>query len=794
MFFMSCVVSQLTYTLGGSIFKGGNGSMMIEAVPFFHILVNIIQNEVGDDPAAIVSTTIFSFAFSSILTGLVFLALGAFKLGSLIGYFPRHILVGCIGGVGVFLIETALEVSLGLKEEGFEYNLTTLKLFFADGHAIALWTIPVVLAITLRMITHRFTHQLIFPTYFFLIPCVFYIVIAIGGWPIAHLRETGWVFDVGQQSQPWYTFYTLFDLGKFSWPAFWACVPTQLALVFFGILHVPLNVPALGVSLQEDNVQLDRELIAHGVSNLAAGAVGTVPNYLCYVNTVLFYRVGGGSRLSGIMLAMATAVIMFVGPSIIGYLPVCVVGALIFVLGFDLVKEAVWDTRYRVNKMEYFTIWVITIGMTLFDFVLGLLIGIVLASLFFVIQNSRRRPIRAIFNGSSATSTVRRPQSQRTFIQAVGLQTLVIKLQGFMFFGTITKVEDEIRNLLEVAAWEQNPIRFLIIDFALVVGLDFSSAEAFVRVQRLMSKKDVLLIFCGAKPDGRVGTALRAVDLWADEEGECVEVFDTLNSALEWTENAYLTAFYVSNAERAQQQQQQQQQQAQIDFPKVKRTPFNMSQALHNSPRRTFLTKAGDSSLDLTSLSRVPSEQNITSKISLEQPFPTLLQTFAPYSEEDPAFFAEVAPYFEFHPVETGDVIWRQDDLPDGLFLIESGSLRATYHYEDHTEFVHETMVAGTVAGELTMLSGSKRNATVVAEQDSKLWKLTTERLEKLEQDKPTVERRFVKMMLKGEPRRICLRELCGRSLTPLLTFPSSFIVAAEEVDVISSHLIAALS
>ncbi len=32
------------------------------------------------------------------------------------------------------------------------------------------------------------------------------------------------------------------------------------------------------------------------------------------------YRVGGGSRLSGLMLAGATAVIMFVGPSVIGFL------------------------------------------------------------------------------------------------------------------------------------------------------------------------------------------------------------------------------------------------------------------------------------------------------------------------------------------------------------------------------------------------------------------------------------------------------------------------------------------
>jgi SulP family sulfate permease len=39
------------------------------------------------------------------------------------------------------------------------------------------------------------------------------------------------------------------------------------------------------------------------------------------------------------MLAAATAGVMFAGPSVIGFLPVMVVAALIFVLGIDLVKE-----------------------------------------------------------------------------------------------------------------------------------------------------------------------------------------------------------------------------------------------------------------------------------------------------------------------------------------------------------------------------------------------------------------------------------------------------------------------
>jgi len=56
-----------------------------------------------------------------------------------------------------------------------------------------------------------------------------------------------------------------------------------------------------------------------------------------------------------------------------------VVGALIFVLGIDLVKEALWDTRHRVSRAEYITIASIMVAMTVWDFVIGVLFGIVVS-------------------------------------------------------------------------------------------------------------------------------------------------------------------------------------------------------------------------------------------------------------------------------------------------------------------------------------------------------------------------------------------------------------------------------
>lgn len=101
MFYISTIISQLVFSGGGSIFKGAVGSEMIEVVPFMHKMAFTILNRVGDDdPKSVLATTVLAFAASSVLTGIVFFLMGACRLGSLIGFFPRHILIGCIGGVG----------------------------------------------------------------------------------------------------------------------------------------------------------------------------------------------------------------------------------------------------------------------------------------------------------------------------------------------------------------------------------------------------------------------------------------------------------------------------------------------------------------------------------------------------------------------------------------------------------------------------------------------------------------------------------------------------------------------
>lgn len=130
----------------------------------------------------------------------------------------------------------------------------------------------------------------------------------------------------------------------------------MFALTFFSLLHVPINVPALAQSTGEDNADLNHELKLHGYSNFLSGCAGSIQNYLVYANTLFFIRSGGNSRLAGFMLAALTAGILVMGPKMIGFIPVMMVGSLIFVLGFELMSDALIAPRRKLKLLEYLTV------------------------------------------------------------------------------------------------------------------------------------------------------------------------------------------------------------------------------------------------------------------------------------------------------------------------------------------------------------------------------------------------------------------------------------------------------
>lgn len=79
---------------------------------------------------------------------------------------------------------------------------------------------------------------------------------------------------------------------------------------------------------------------------------------------------------------------------------------------------------------------------------------------------------------------------------------------------------------------------------------------------------------------------------------------------------------------------------------------------------------------------------------------------------------------------QAGAPVVRQDDEGTSLFIIKEGILNVTIHSEEGDEVAVGKLIPGTFFGEMSLLTGAARSATVTPEVDSLLFEITKSQLE----------------------------------------------------------------
>lgn len=378
--------------------------------------------------------------------------------------------------------------------------------------------------------------------------------------------------------------------------------------------------------------------------------------------------------------------------------------------------------------------------MGIYDFVVGIGVGILLAFISMIFQTSRVSAVRAHYSGEIVGSTVRRNTSQHHFLQQVGRQIYIIKLAGYLFFGTIVSVEDKIRELITDEAFSKRPIKYLVLDLWQVTGLDYSAGEAFNTITRLLDGRGIILVLSGVDAESELGRNIRAVGLGGD--GIDVMLLPDLNSALEGCENDLLKTFYASQemvrmAARTAPTPT-------LDVRGVSNKvlpPSPAADMLGTSPRRSHLHEAAQKSweeMDHLHLSRWQ---------SFREPLRLMMQIFQDLSQKNEDFWFRAVPYFMRQEHPQGQVLFRRGEPATGFYLVESGILRAEYDLPQG--WLSESIVAGTTCGELPFFSETDRTATAVVEQACVVWLMNREGWERLQREEPEVARELLRISLK---------------------------------------------
>lgn len=545
MFLFSTIICQVVMTTN-SEFPCAVGMMMVENIPFMHTIANTVLASQGTGIESF-STILVVFALCSLICGLVFYALGAYELGNIVHYFPRHVIVGCIGGVGVFVTQTGFEVSCN---QTWLWSWQSARTF-TDLNCLPLWCTSCLFVLCLRICLAKCKAPMLPPLYFVAIPPMFYLIMVLMGFSRTHLINQGWFFESAEHAR-WDLQWSLIQFKYVDWSVAFKLTPTIIAMTIFSLMHVPINIPSLSMSTKV-NSNMNSELKAHGLSNIIAGCCGGSQNYLCYSNSLLYFKCKGGGKLSGYLLAAITGVFFVFGPSIISFVPRCMAGCLLIHVGIDLFAEAIFDSYGAFDIVEYGSILTITGVMSVYGMTAGLGVGCVLAAFTFTYQTQHHTKI---LRGQKSAMTLRSTSHRSTpfvsLLQDNAHRIHVMHLQGNIFFGNATVLSGEISKVVQQC---DGDIWCLLLDFTLVVGIDSSAVEIVAKIPNICGRQDVKVCFARGSMEGfpcEVGLSDRLSTEEACLQNRCdgdlfnailvdvnerVHVCDDLNSALVWCEN-----------------------------------------------------------------------------------------------------------------------------------------------------------------------------------------------------------------------------------------------------------------
>ena len=116
------------------------------------------------------------------------------------------------------------------------------------------------------------------------------------------------------------------------------------------------------------------------------------------------------------------------------------------------------------------------------------------------------------------------------------------------------------------------------------------------------------------------------------------------------------------------------------------------------------------------------------------------LELFKEISEDD---IVPVAGFFELCPVKTGEVLFSPGEESDNLFVVASGSVSRLLDLKDKSSRL-ASYSPGTVVGEMEMFTKVPRKGYLVSDQDSEVYRLSGENLERMKTEHPAVASRFL--------------------------------------------------
>ena len=377
------------------------------------------------------STQGVEYVFAAVvLSGLIQVAAGALKLGKLIRLVPHPVIFGFVNGLAIIIFMSQLDQFKETDGSWMQGTPLYILLGLVLLTMLIIWGLPKLT----KAIPASLTSILV----------VFALVAFLG-------IETKTVGDIASIKGGFPPFHI--PSVPFSWETLQIIFPFSLIMAGVGLIESLLTLNIVD-EITETRGRSNKEAVAQGLANITSGFFSGMGGCAMIGQSLINISSGARARLSGIVASVMLLVFIVFGSSLIEQVPMAALTGLMIMVSIGTFEWASLRTLTKMPKKDIFLMILVTgITAVLHNLALAVLIGVILAALFFAWDNAKR--IRA-----------------RKYLDEHGVKHY--EMFGPLFFGSVSAFSEK----FEV----QTDPNEVIIDFAESRVVDMSAIEALNKI------------------------------------------------------------------------------------------------------------------------------------------------------------------------------------------------------------------------------------------------------------------------------------------------------------------------
>ena len=409
-------------------FFGGSSVQIGGPTGAFIVIVYGIVQEFG----------VTGLAVATIIAGIMLIAMGLLRLGSVIKFIPYPVVVGFTSGIALTIFATQIKDLTGMHIDSVPADFIQKWGVYFQNLGSVEW--PALLigigTILIISITPRFTRKIpgSLIAIVLMTVIVYFLRTHLG---ISGIETIGDRFSINaslpRADAPTITFEMIQTL-----------MPAAFTIAMLGAIESLLSA-TVADGVTGNRHHSNTELIAQGIANIITPLFGGIPATGAIARTMTNINNGGRTPVAGLIHAVVLLLILLFLGNLTQHIPMACLAGVLVIVAYNMSEWRTFKNLMKGQKSDVSVLLATFLLTVIFDLTIAIEIGLLLALVLFLRRISESTQISIFKHDIDKPEFVEGNVDSEKLLLPKGVE--VYEIEGPFFFGVANKFEETMKQL-----------------------------------------------------------------------------------------------------------------------------------------------------------------------------------------------------------------------------------------------------------------------------------------------------------------------------------------------------------